>query len=134
MQLNILKTKRVLCISLVIMLISSCTKKTALESQITIKINSIDSDTGQPRINKFDTIEVRIAEFGIPMRKYVKVADYVTDYKGSVITKLDSNKEYHFILRGPYVYGAKEFSERELKNNQEINIEVIPIGVDQLDN
>lgn len=129
MQLNILKTKRVLCVFLVITLISSCTKKTAFESQITIKIKSIDSDTGQPRINKFDTIEVRVAEFGIPMRKYVKVAEYITDYEGSVITKLDRNKEYHFILRGPYIYGATEFSEQELKNNQEVNIEVIPIGV-----
>lgn len=125
MQSNIFKMRVIICISLVTLLSSSCTKKTSVENQITIKINSIDSKTKRNRINAFDTIDVRIAEFGFPMRKYVKEAEYVTDSTGSVKVKLDQNKEYHFILGGKNIYGAVEFSEGELKDAQEVNIEVV---------
>ncbi len=127
MQSRILRIEVVVCVSLLALLISNCNKKSDLENQIIIKINSIDSKTKQPRVNVFDTIDVRIAEFGIPMRKYVKVAEYRTDSTGSVRAKLDRNGEYHFILGGKNIYGAIEFSEGELKDGQEVNIEVISL-------
>jgi hypothetical protein len=102
-----------------------CTKKTDLENQITIKINSIDSKTKKPRVNTFDTIDVRISKFGFPMRKYVKIAEYVTDSMGSVNVTINKNEENHFILGGKNIYGAIEYYKGELKDNQEINIEVI---------
>lgn len=127
MQSKILKMSIVLCVLLVAMLISSCKGKSDLENQITIIINSIDNKTKQNRVNMFDTIDVRIAEFGIPTRKYVKVAEYITDSTGSVRVKLDKNEEYHFILGGKNIYGSTEFSKGELKDGQEVNIEVISL-------
>lgn len=126
MQSDIFKMKVIICFSVVTLLTFSCTKKTGvLENQITIKLNSIDYETKQPRINIFDTIDVRIAKFGFPMRKFVKVSEYITDSTGSVKVKLDQNEEYHFILGGKKIYGATEFSKGELKDGQEVNIEVI---------
>ena len=129
MQLDILKMKTITCISVITLLIFSCTKKTNLENQITIKINSIDSKTKQLRVNKFDVIEVRITEFGFPMQKYVKVAEYKTDSNGSVKIKVDSTEEYIFMIGGPNIYGSAEFTEaftkEKLKDGQEVNIEVI---------
>jgi len=127
MQLKIHKMNTILCVFLITMLTVRCAKKTNLENQITITINSIDSKTKLPRVNAFDTIDVRIAEFAIPTRKYVKVAEYITDSTGSIKVKLDCDEEYHFILRGTYIYGATEFSNGELKDGQEINIEVVSL-------
>lgn len=127
MQLNILKIKTILLISLVTILISNCNRKSDLENQITIKINSIDNETKQPRINTFDTIEIRIKKFGYLMKRFVKVGECITDSKGSVKIKVDRTEENHFILGGPNVYGATEFAEGELKDGQEVNIEVISL-------
>lgn len=131
MQSDILKMKIIVCISVVALLIFSCTKKTNLENQITIKINSIDGKTKQRRVNMFDTIEVRITEFGIPMQKYVKVAEYITDSTGSVKIKVNSTEEYRFMISGPNIYGSANFTEaftkEKLKDGQEVNIEVISL-------
>lgn len=127
MQLKIHRTIKLIFFYNVIILILSCGNKNNSENQITIIINSIDNKTKQHRVNMFDTIDVRIAEFGFPKKKYVKIAEYITDSKGSVRVKLDSNEEYHFILGGSYIYGAEEFSSGELKDGQEINIEVISL-------
>lgn len=112
------------------MLVSSCTKNN-LDNQITIKINSIDGKTKQPRVNKFDTIDVRITKFGFPTRKYVKIAEYITNSTGSVEIKVDSIEEYRFIIRGTNIYGSanftKGFSKEKLKEAQEVNIEVISL-------
>ncbi|MRX42021.1 hypothetical protein GJU43_22320 [Flavobacterium sp. LC2016-23] len=64
MQLNIDKTKLAVCISILALLISNCSRKTDSENQITIKINSIDSKSKQRRVNLFDTVEVRKEKFG----------------------------------------------------------------------
>ena len=55
---NKIMKKKIICISVVAMLISSCTNKTNSENQITIKINSIDVKTKQLRVNMFDTLDV----------------------------------------------------------------------------
>lgn len=129
MQSNILKTKIVVCISIMFFLISSCNKKNDLENQITIKINSIDSKTKKPRVNAFDTIEVRMRCVGYLMKTFKKVGEYTTDSTGSVKIKLDSTEQYIFLLRGPNIYGSAEFTEaftkERLKDGQEVNIEVI---------
>lgn len=119
--------KTIIYILAIALSILSCSKKNNLKNQITIIINSIDNKTKLPRINKFDTIDIRIAKFGFPIRRYVKVAECVTGPKGSVTVKLDRNEEYHFILGGSYIYGATEFSEGELNDGQEVNIEVISL-------
>lgn len=132
MQLNTLKVKIIVCISIMAFLISSCTKKPDLENQITIKINSIDSKTKQPRVNTFDTIDVRIKKFGFLTQRFVKVGEYATDSIGSVKIKIDSTEEYIFMLSsGKNIYGSAEFTEaftkEKLKDGQEVDIEVFSI-------
>jgi hypothetical protein len=115
----------ILCALPVAIVIASCKGKSDLENQITIIINSVDKKTKQNRVNMFDSIDVRVAGFGILMRNYAKVAECITDSTGSVSVKLDKNKEYKFILHGKNIYGATGFYKGELKDGQEVNIEVI---------
>jgi hypothetical protein len=123
--------KKIICISVVAMLISSCTNKGNLHNQITIKINSIDSKTKQRRVNMFDPIDVRMTKFGILTQEYIKVAEYIMDSTGSVEIKVDSNEEYRFMISGANIYGSsnftKAFSKEKLKDGQEVNIEVISL-------
>lgn len=116
--------------SLMFFLISSCKKEKDLKNQITIKINSIDSESKKRRVNMFDTI-VRMAKFGFPMRRYVKVAEYIIDSTGSVKIKIDSTKGYWFFLNGFNVYCSESFDEaftkEKLNDGQEVNIEVISL-------
>ena len=106
----------------------SCSKKS---DQITITIHAIDSKTKQPRVNTFDTIEVRKEEFGYLMKTFKKVAEYTTDATGSVKISLDGTEGYNFSLSEPNIYGSAEFSEaftkEKLKDGQEINIEVVSL-------
>lgn len=129
MQSDVLKTRTMVFIFKIALLISSFTKNNNLENQITVKINSIDNETKQPRVKMFETIDVRISEFVFPMRKYVKVAEYITDSTGSVKIKIDSAEEYRFMISRPNVYGSanfiEAFSKEKLKDGQEVNIEVI---------
>jgi hypothetical protein len=129
MQLDILKIKKLTFTILLLILFTFCEKKSNLENQITVKINSIDGITKKSRVNIFDTIDVRVTKYGIPMQKYVKIAEYITDSSGSVKIKIDPTKEYRFIIGGKYIYGSANFTEaftkEKLKNEQEINIEVI---------
>ena len=127
MQSRILKISTFLCALAVAILISSCEGKSDPEGQITVTINSVDKNTGQNRVNMFDTIEVRVERFGFPKKKYVKVAEYTTDSTGSVKVKLDKSEENHFILHGNMIYGATEFSEGELKDGQKVDMEVISL-------
>jgi len=131
MQSSIPKTKIILRIFIMFFLISSCTHKSDLENQITIKITSIDSKTKQPRINMFDTIVVRKEENGYLTKIYSKVGEYITDSTGSVKIEIDQNEGYKFILRHRGFYGSESFGEpftkEKLKDDQEVNIEVISL-------
>ena len=129
MQSNILKT--IILYIIMFFLILSCNKKNNLDNQIIIKINSIDSETRNSRVNIFDTIEVSVEENGYLMKNFNKVGEYVTDSSGSIKIKIDSTKGYKFMLRGPNIYGSANFSEafskEKLKNGQEVNIEAISL-------
>jgi hypothetical protein len=83
MQSKILKMSIVLCVSLVAILNSNCKGKSDLEGQITITINSIDKETKQRRINKFDTVVVRKEGIGYLTKTFDKIGEYVTDSTGS---------------------------------------------------
>lgn len=131
MKLNILNTKILVYIYVLFFLISSCKKGNDLENQITIKINSNDSKTKQRRVNMYDTIDVRMQGIGFLTQSFDKVGEYVTDSTGSVKIKLDGTEEYIFILSGPNIYGSAEFAraftKEKLKDDQEVNIEVISL-------
>lgn len=130
MQLNTLKTKFAVSI-FVICILTSCNKKSNLDNQITIKVTSTDNKTKQPRINAYDTIDVRIEENGYLTKSYKKVGEYVTDSTGSVTIKIDHTKGYKFLLRKKGFYGSesfgKPFSKEKLKDGQEVNIEAISL-------
>jgi len=77
----------------------------------------------------FDTIEVVVARFGIIKKRFVKVAEYITDSTGSVSVKVDKTDENHFEIRGNYidgiyVTGSTVFSEGSLKDGKKVNLEV----------
>ncbi|RMZ59392.1 hypothetical protein D1632_07045 [Chryseobacterium nematophagum] len=112
-------------------IIFGCTKKNDLENQITIKINTIDSKTKQPRINTFDTIDVRKEKRGYLTKTYAKVGEYITDSMGSVKIKIDYNEGYKFLLKKKGFYGSESFAEpytnEKLKDGQEVNIDVFSI-------
>ncbi len=123
MQSNILKTT----IGLVaLLLISSCSNKNELKNQITIEINSIDSETKQARVNMFDSVIVRKEGIGYLMKTFETVGEYVTDSTGSVKIKIDRTEKYQISLYGFHAYGGDYFDKEELKDGQELNIEVVP--------
>jgi len=132
MQSNVRKTKIVVCISVIVLLTSSCNKKTDSKNQITITINSVDSETKQRRINTFDTIEVRKEKIGWNlMRAYPQTGEFITDSMGSVKIKIDSTFGYRFILSRKGYYGsesyAEPFTKEKLKEGQQVNIEAISL-------
>jgi len=128
MKSNVFKAIKLICVFIFALLIFNCNKKS---DPITITIHSIDSKTKLPRLNTFDTIEVRKEGFGFIKKTFKKVAEYTTDSTGSVKIKFDGTEGYNFLLRGPNVYGSAEFSEaftkEKLKDGQEVNIEVISL-------
>lgn len=131
MQSNIIKIKNVIGISFLLMLIICCNKNSSQENQITIKITLINKDTKQPRINSFDTIEVRKEGIGLLTKSFNKVAEYITDSTGSIRIKVNRNEGYKFMLSRKGFYGSENFSEaftkEKLKDGQEVNIEVFSI-------
>lgn len=124
---DIPKMRIVVCIS-ILALILSCNKKSDLENQITITINSIDKETKKNRLNMFDTIEVRKEGIGYLMKTFNKVGEYVTDSTGSVKIKFDRSKKYQIRLYGVHIYGSNDIVGENLKNNQELNIEAFPVN------
>ena len=125
MSTNNIKKIIVLCILFIpLTIVIICNKKTDLENQITITLRSIDSETKQPRPK--DTVEIEMGKWGIPMRRYVKVGQYITDSLGLVKINLDRSERYRFNLYGSHVSSFAEFAEDELKNGQKITIEVVP--------
>lgn len=128
MQLTILKSKRIIFGLFLVLLTLGCNNKTDVENQITIKITSINKENKQHRINTFDTIEIRIKKIGFPTWRFVKVGECVTDSSGSVKIKIDKTEEYTFLLGRVGYFASETFGKESLKNNQEVNIEVFPIG------
>jgi len=129
MQSIILKIKRTSFAIILLVLFASCNKKNDFENQITITIISVDKESKQRRVNKFDTIEVRKKKLAIFTHRYVKVEEYVTNAEGLIKIKVDSTQEYSFLIRGPFLYGSANFAEaytkERLKDGQVVNIEVI---------
>ena len=78
MQLDILKAKIVIYISIALFFLS-CNNKTDTENKITLKLNSIDSKTKLLRANTFDTIEIRIKKIGFPTWRFVEEGECITD-------------------------------------------------------
>ncbi|TBX65196.1 hypothetical protein EZL74_12450 [Flavobacterium silvisoli] len=124
MRSRILKPKILVLVYIITLVIFSCNRKNDLENQITIKINSIDRKTKLPRTNVFDTIEVRIESIGFPAKRFPKIAEYVTDSSGSVKIKIDRDEKYLLLLSVPYFYGSEDIVGKNLKDGQEINMEV----------
>ncbi len=128
MQSNILKLKNIIGISFLLISIICCNKNTSQENRITIKITLINKDSKQPRINSFDTIEVRKEGIGLLTKSFDKVAEYVTDSTGSIRIEVNRNEGYKFMLSRKGLYGSENFSEaftkEKLKDGQEVNIEV----------
>jgi hypothetical protein len=127
MQSKILKMSIVLCVSLVAILNSNCKGKSDLEGQITITINSIDKETKQRRINKFDTVVVRKEGIGYLTKTFDKIGEYVTDSTGSVKIKIDSSKICDISVSGLNVLGGDMYYPGYLKDGQEVNIGVISL-------
>jgi len=125
MYLKIPKSKSLVLIFSICLLNSNCDRKTDLENQITIKVNSVDNKTKQPRLNTFDTIDVRIESFGFPKKTFPKIAEYITDSSGSVKIKIDRTEKYQLLLGAPYVFGSEDIVGQNLKDGQEVTIEVI---------
>ena len=126
MYINCVKWNIVTCVIILEFLVSSCSKKVNVENHIIITVKSVDQFTKQPRVNAFDTIEVRKGEFGYLMRKYVKTGELITDSLGEVKINLDRSERYRFTLYGNHVFSSAEFAEDKLKNGQEVIIEVVP--------
>lgn len=127
MQSKILKMGIVLCVSLVAILNLNCKGKGDLEDQITITINSIDKETKQRRINKFDTVVVRKEGIGYLTKAFDKIGEYVTDSTGSVKIKIDYSKICDISVSGLNVLGGDMYYPGYLKDGQEVNIEVISL-------
>lgn len=61
------------------------------------------------------------------MWQYIEVAKGITDSLGIVSFTIDKNKRHSFSTYGLYPeFGSTEYVERELNENDEIIIEVIP--------
>ncbi len=110
----------------------NCNNNNSFKNSITIKINSIDKNTKQQRLNMFDTIEVRKEYFGYLKKTYKIVGKHVLNSKGSIKIKIDSTQGYRFFINGvDGAYGTenftKGFTKEKLKDGQEINIEVFSL-------
>lgn len=127
MQSRILKLEIFVFASLLSLFISNCNMKDDLKNQITITINSVDKETKQRRVNKFDTVIVRKEGIGYFMKTFDKVGQYVTDSMGSVKIKIDPSKICDFSVSGLNVLGGDMYNPGYLKDGQEINIEVVSI-------
>lgn len=127
MQPNTLNTKILLYISVLFFLISSCKKGNDLENQITIKINSIDRETKQRRVNFFDTVEVRKEGFGFIKKTFPVEKIYIMDSMGSVKIKIDTTKIYDISVFGLGVLGGDMYFPGHLKEGQEVSIEVMSL-------
>ena len=118
MQSKTLKIKNAIFFFLIVILISNCKGKSDSENQITIKINLIDSKTKQPRINAFDTIEVRKEGLGYLMKTFDKINECITDTSGSLKIKIDKSEKYMFLLKRRNYFGSETFDGELLKDGK----------------
>ena len=125
MQPHIRKIKLILFISILLLLITNCNKKSEVEGQITIKINSIDEESKKQRANMFDTLEVSKERPGLISKRFPIERKYITDSTGSVKIKIDPTKIYDFSVSGLNVLGGVMYYPGFLKDGQEVNIEVL---------
>ena len=125
MNPKFLKLNILLCISFLASLFLNCNSKNTLDNEITITIKSIDKESLQPRINKFDTVEVRKEGIGILKKTFNKVGEYVTDSTASVKIKIDTTKIYDISVSGLNASGGNMYYPGHLKDNQEIDIQII---------
>lgn len=128
MRLNILKIRIIINV-LIVYTFFSCKEKNDLESQITIKMTTIDYKTKQPRTGTFDTVEIMKEKARYLMKNFTKIEECVTDSTGSFKVKINPDTGYKFILRKKGFYGSesfgRSFSKEQLKDGQEINIQVM---------
>ncbi|PKB15357.1 hypothetical protein CLU82_0428 [Flavobacterium sp. 5] len=127
MQSKISKMKIVISISIIALLISNCSRKTDLDNQITITINSVDSKTKLPRINTFDDVEVRKEGIGYLMKTFKRVGKYKTDSTGSVKVKIDTTKIYDISVLAENALGGDMYYPGYLKDGQKVIIEVVSL-------
>ncbi|WP_157813307.1 hypothetical protein [Flavobacterium sp. 5] len=119
--------KIVISISIIALLISNCSRKTDLDNQITITINSVDSKTKLPRINTFDDVEVRKEGIGYLMKTFKRVGKYKTDSTGSVKVKIDTTKIYDISVLAENALGGDMYYPGYLKDGQKVIIEVVSL-------
>src|SRR4051812_28834766 len=93
------KLKSSLLTIIIGIIILSCNRSSNLENEITIKINSVNLKDKRPRINIFDTIEIRKEGVGYLMRTFDKVGEFTTDSTGSAKIKIDKTEDYKILLR-----------------------------------
>jgi len=116
--------KIVSSISLLALLLLSCDKKTDLESQIIIKVNSVDQQTKQLRVNMFDTVIIKEEGNGYLTKTFSKVGEYTTESTGVVKVKIDPSRICDISVSGLNIYGGDMYYPGHLKDGQVINIEV----------
>jgi hypothetical protein len=116
-------TNKFLITSFLCFLLTCCTSKDNQNVHVTVLI--IDSYTKKPRIH--DKLEVKIAKWGFPTRRYVEIGKYFTNSSGAIYLSLDKNERYSFMSFGDHnAFGSDEYAKGELKNNQKIIINVVP--------
>lgn len=103
-------------------------EKSDLKNNITISLKVINYET--KTISKNDTVEVRSGKWGMPVKRYIKVAEYITDSSGFVKINLKKDEEYKFTVYSGYgskfSVGSEYFPEGSLKNNQQVVIAINP--------
>jgi len=116
--------KIALSISLLALLLLSCNKKTDLDKQITIKVNLVDQETKQSRVNMFDTVLIKEERNGYLTKTFSQVGEYTTDSTGVVKVKIDPSRICDISVSGLNIYGGDMYYPGHLKDGQVINIEV----------
>ncbi|QIY92359.1 hypothetical protein [Chryseobacterium gallinarum] len=98
---------------------------TSENNQIKVSIKVVDSYTHEPRVN--DRVKILIGKRGFPTRQYEQIGEYFTDSSGVVKLNLSKDERYSFMTFGPnHAFGSDEYKKGELKNNQQVVIEVVP--------
>lgn len=112
-------------ITLPFMVLFSCSNKNVENNEINITVKVIDSYSKKPRVGDF--VILKQIKWGFPMRKSSKINEKKTDTLGEVRFKIDKAKAYIIWAKGENnAFGSTEFKEGELKDNQQIIIEVVP--------
>lgn len=107
-------------------ILSSCNFFEPDMEVININVQLINSYTKEPRVGNTVTLR-KVKKPWYSMWQYIEVDEGVTDSLGILSFTIDRNKRHSFSCYGPYPeFGSTEYDERELNENDEIIIEVIP--------